>query len=126
MSSRHLTPDDAGDGATNGRPDLTEICNVSVALHREHFGRGPAAAKAYATDDLVACLLTDVLTRAELTLVSAGEGSRVLETRAVHQAAVREAYRLRMESVLSRPVRAYLSALEIDAGSILDCYLLDS
>jgi uncharacterized protein YbcI len=125
MTSRHLTPDDS-EGATSGRPDLTEICNVSVALHREHFGRGPGAAKAYATDDLVACLLTDVLTRAELTLILAGEGSRVLEARAVHQAVVREAYRRRMESVLGRPVRTYLSALEIDAGSLLDCYLLDS
>jgi uncharacterized protein YbcI len=114
----------AGDGDHDGPPDLTQICNASVTLHREHFGRGPGAARAYAFDDLVVCLLTDVLTRAEQTLVGAGEGNRVLEWRAVHQATVKEAFRGRMEAVLERPVKSYTSALEVDSGAVVDCYLL--
>jgi hypothetical protein len=93
MSPRHDPKDGAEDRDPRDSPDLTGICNASVALHREHFGRGPGAARAYAFDDLVVCLLTDVLTRAEQTLVGAGEGNRVLEWRAVHQAAVKEAFR---------------------------------
>jgi uncharacterized protein YbcI len=124
MSSRHDTKERAGDPGHGGPPDLTQICNVSVALHREHFGRGPGAARAYAFDDLVVCLLTDVLTRAEQTLIGAGEANRVLEWRAVHQASVKEAFRGRMENTLARPVKSYTSALEVDSGSVVDCYLL--
>jgi uncharacterized protein YbcI len=108
------------------RPSLTEICNASVALHREHFGRGPSAAKAYATDDLVVCLLSDALTPYEQTLVAAGEEARVLETRAVHQAAVKDIYRSRMEAVLKRPVRDYMSAVEVDSGCVAECYVLEA
>jgi uncharacterized protein YbcI len=86
--------------------------------------RGPGAAEAYATDDLVVCLLTGVLTPAEQTLIRAGERNRVIETRGVQQAAVKEAYRQRMETVLARPVGRYMSAFEVDTGSIADCYLL--
>jgi uncharacterized protein YbcI len=124
MSSRHEPKDGAGDRAPVGPPDLTQICNASVALHRKHFGRGPGAAKAYAVDDLVVCLLTDVLTPAERTLVGAGEENRVLEWRAIHQAVVKEAFRGRMEAVLERPVRHYTSALEVGSGTVVDCYLL--
>jgi uncharacterized protein YbcI len=124
MSPRHDPKDGAEDRDPRDSPDLTGICNASVALHREHFGRGPGAARAYAFDDLVVCLLTDVLTRAEQTLVGAGEANRVLEWRAVHQAAVKEAFRGRMETVLERPVKSYTSALEVDSGSVVDCYLL--
>src|ERR1700744_4378022 len=102
--------------------DLTEICNASVSLHREHFGRGPGAAKAYATDDLVVCLLSDAMTAPERTLIAAGQATRVLELRAVHQEAVREVYRRRMEAVLGRPVRRYLSATETDTGPRADSY----
>src|ERR1700742_4836859 len=69
------------------RPQLTEISNAAVALHREHFGRGPGAAKTHLSDNLVVCVLTDVFTPVERTLIEAGQEARVRDTRAVHRAA---------------------------------------
>src|ERR1700761_5876924 len=56
-----------------GRPQLTEISNAAVALHREHFGRGPGAAKTHVTDNLVVCVLNDIFTPLERTLIDAGQ-----------------------------------------------------
>ena len=92
------------------RPQLTEISNAAVALHREHFGRGPGAAKTHLTDNLVVCVLTDVFTPLERTLLDAGQEVRVRETRAIHHAATEQAYKDRMEAVLGRPVAAHMSS----------------
>ncbi|HVV89861.1 MAG TPA: Na-translocating system protein MpsC family protein [Solirubrobacterales bacterium] len=106
------------------RPQLTDISNAAVALHREHFGRGPGAAKTHVGDNLVVCVLTDVFTPLERTLIEAGQGERVRETRAVHHAATEEIYKLRMEAVLGHPVAAHLSTIHVDADTAVDIFLL--
>ena len=106
------------------RPHLTEISNAAVALHREHFGRGPGAAKTHITDNLVVCVLTDVFTPLERTLIDAGQEARVRETRAIHHAATEDAYKARMEAVLGRPVEAHMSTIHIDPDVAVDIFVL--
>ncbi len=107
------------------RPQLTDISNAAVALHREHFGRGPGAAKTHISDNLVVCVLTDVFTPLERTLIDAGKADRVRETRAVHHAATDEIYKSRMEAVLGRPVTAHLSTIHVDPDVAVDIFVLD-
>jgi uncharacterized protein YbcI len=115
----------ATDGrATVGRPRLTEISNTAVALHREHFGRGPGAAKTHVSDNLVVCVLTDVFTPLERTLLDAGQEAQVRETRAIHRAATEEIYKARMEAVLGCPVEAHLSTIHVDPDMAVDVFLL--
>src|SRR3954447_26127103 len=99
---------------TVSRPQLTDISNAAVALHREHFGRGPGAAKTHVSDNLVVCVLTDVFTPVERTLIDAGQEDRVRETRAAHRAATDGIYKARMEAVLGRQVEAHLSSVNVD------------
>jgi uncharacterized protein YbcI len=106
------------------RPQLTEISNTAVALHREHFGRGPGAAKTHITDNIVLCVLTDVFTPLERTLIDAGQESRVRETRAIHHAATEDAYKGRMEAVLGRPVEAHMSTVHVDPDVAVDLFVL--
>jgi uncharacterized protein YbcI len=106
------------------RPQLTEISNAAVALHREHFGRGPGAAKTYLTDNLVVCVLTDVFTPLERTLIDAGQETRVRETRAVHHVATEDAYKTRMEAVLGRQVDAHMSTIHFDPDVAVDIFVL--
>ena len=106
------------------RPQLTEITNAAVALHREHFGRGPGAAKTHLTDNLVVCVLTDVFTPLERTLIDAGQETRVRETRAIHHAATEEAYKARMEAVIGCPVQAHMSTIHIDPDVAVDLFVL--
>ena len=109
---------------TATRPQLTEISNAAVALHREHFGRGPGAAKTHISDNLVVCVLTDVFTPLERTLIDAGQKERVRETRAAHHAATEAIYKNRMEAVLGRPVAAHLSTIHVDPDVAVDIFVL--
>ena len=106
------------------RPSLTEISNAAVALHREHFGRGPGAAKSHLTDDAVICILSDVFTPVERTLIDAGAADNVRQTRAIHQVACEEAYKKRMEEVIGRPVSAYLSTIHVEPDVAVDVFML--
>ncbi|HEY2054096.1 MAG TPA: Na-translocating system protein MpsC family protein [Solirubrobacterales bacterium] len=106
------------------RPQLTDISNAAVALHREHFGRGPGAAKTHLTDNLVVCVLTDVFTPLERTLIDAGQETRVRETRAIHHAATEDDSRCRMEAVIGRPVEAHLSTIHVDPDVAVDIFVL--
>jgi uncharacterized protein YbcI len=114
----------AVDGQGTARPALTEISNTAVALHREHFGRGPGAAKSHVSDNLVVCVLTDVFTPVERTLIDAGQEDRVRETRAVHRAATDAIYKERMEAVLGRQVEAHLSSINVDPDVAVDVFVL--
>jgi uncharacterized protein YbcI len=107
------------------RPQLTEISNAAVALHREHFGRGPGAAKTHITDNLVVCVLNDIFTPLERTLIDAGQVTRVRETRAIHHSATDEAYKARMEKVLGRPVEAHMSTIHVDPDLAVDIFVLN-
>jgi uncharacterized protein YbcI len=120
-----VSVDSTSDGkATSVRPQLTEISNAAVALHREHFGRGPGAAKTHLSDNLVVCVLTDVFTPFEKTLIEAGQEERVRETRAIHRSATEDVYKLRMEEVLGRRVEAHMSSIHVDPDVAVDIFVL--
>jgi uncharacterized protein YbcI len=122
---RNVSVESTSDGkATAARPQLTEISNAAVALHREHFGRGPGAAKTHISDNLVVCVLTDVFTPLEKTLIDAGQEERVRETRAIHRAATEDVYKLRMEDVLGREVEAHMSSIHVDPDVAVDIFVL--
>jgi uncharacterized protein YbcI len=122
---RNVSVESTSDGkATAARPQLTEISNAAVALHREHFGRGPGAAKTHVSDNLVVCVLTDVFTPLEKTLIDAGQEERVRETRAIHRAATEGVYKLRMEAVLGREVEAHMSSIHVAPDIAVDIFVL--
>ena len=110
--------------ATPARPQLTEISNAAVALHREHFGRGPGAAKTHISDNLVVCVLTDVFTPVERTLIDAGQEERVRETRAIHRAATEGVYKQRMEEVIGHRVEAHMTSIHVDPDVAVDIFVL--
>jgi uncharacterized protein YbcI len=114
----------AVDSESTARPALAEISNTAVALHREHFGRGPGAAKTHVSDNLVVCVLTDVFTPVERTLIDAGQEARVRETRAVHRAATDATYKARMEAVLGQRVEAHLTSINVDPDVAVDVFVL--
>jgi uncharacterized protein YbcI len=120
-----LTEGSAYDGqATSARSQLTEISNAAVALHREHFGRGPGAAKTHISDNLVVCVLTDVFTPFEKTLIDAGQEERVRETRAIHRGATESVYKRRMEDVVGRRVEAHMSSIHVNPDVAVDIFVL--
>ena len=111
--------------ALQGGALLTEISNSMVALHREHFGRGPGAAKSVLLDDLLVCTLTDVYTPVERTLIRSGNTDRVRETRLVHQLALRGEFEARVSKLTGRRVRAFVSGVHFDPDMAVELFYLE-
>jgi uncharacterized protein YbcI len=62
-------------------PMLAEVTNAIVRLHRQHYGKGPTRSKSYLLDDVLICVMQDVLTVVERTLSEAGDQDQVRDTR---------------------------------------------
>ena len=105
---------------------LTELSNALVALHRRHYGRGPGAAKSYMVDDVVVCVLTDIYTQVEKTLVEAGNVEHVREARQLHQLALEDTYRATVESTTGRKVIAFVSSVHFDPDLAFEVFVLDT
>lgn len=103
---------------------LVELSNAMVALHREHFGRGPGAAKSFVSDEMAVCILTDIYTPAERTLILAGQAPHVRRTRRLHQEALEDEYKSRVEQILGRQVAAFLSVAHVDPDVAIEVFLL--
>lgn len=103
---------------------LAELSNAMVALHREHFGRGPGAAKSFASDDAVVCTLTDVYTQVEKTLIEAGQVDHVRQTRSLQQRAHGAEYKERVAAIVGRPVEAFLSVVHVEPDLAVQIFVL--
>ena len=103
-------PDQSGDALT--RRDWTagvqvedeqslraSISNAMVALKKQFYGKGPNKVKTFINDNYVFCVMEGGLTRNEETLLEAGEEELV------------RAYRLRFQSVMSKPTTEAIEQL---------------
>jgi uncharacterized protein YbcI len=112
-------------GTPTGGRVLTELSNAMVALHREHFGRGPGAAKTSIADGIVVCVLSDIYTQVEKTLIRAGKAEHVRQTRALHQIALEAEYKEPVERVTGRTVAAFLSVVHFDPDLAVETFILE-
>ena len=114
----------AGKETPKGGQALVELSNAMVALHREYFGRGPGAAKSFINDEMVVCVLSDIYTAVERTLIGAGQAEHVRRTRGLHQEALEDEYKASVEAIMGRPVEAFLSVVHVDPDVAIEVYLL--
>ena len=102
-----------------------EISREIVRLHARLFGRGPTRAKSFLYDDFALCILEDVLTRAEKTLVAAGHTEQVHATRAAFQEAVRDDFVAIVEAATGRTVRAFVSQIHVEPELAAELFLFE-
>jgi len=99
-----------------------EVASALVHLHREHFGRGPANARAYIGEDILVCVLIDVYTQVERTLIDLGKTEIVRETRLIYQRAVEEQYVQIVERITGREVTGFASTVTFDPDQAIDFF----
>lgn len=114
----------AGKETPKGGHALVELSNAMVGLHREYFGRGPGAAKSFVNDEMAVCILSDIYTPVERTLIRAGQAEHVRRTRGLHQEALEDEYKASVEKIMGRPVAAFLSVVHIDPDVAIEVFLL--
>jgi uncharacterized protein YbcI len=99
-------------------PVLSALANEMVRLFKEQFGRGPTAARASWTGDVITVVLENTLTPAERNLATMGEHERLRETRMFFQyASVRE-FCEPVERLTGRKVRAFVSGIDTDVDGL--------
>ena len=105
-------------------PTLAEVTNAVVGLHRTHYGKGPTRSKSYLMDDVLICVMREVLTTVERTLIEAGEVERVRDTRLAFQDAMQDVFKAAVEQILGRRVLGYTSQVLVDEAVAIELFVL--
>jgi uncharacterized protein YbcI len=102
---------------------VSQLSREIVQLHARLYGRGPTKARSYLQHDYAICILEEIFTTAERTLIGAGAGEHVRETRKKFQEAVRKEFVDVVERVTGRKVKVFISQVDIDANLALEFFL---
>ena len=110
--------------ASRGRL-AAELSTAMVRMHSDHYGRGPTKARTYLFDDLAICVMQDVYTTVERTLIRTGREAQVREMRQAFQDAMEDEFRTAVEVITGRKVRAFLSQIEIEPEVSVELFLFE-
>jgi uncharacterized protein YbcI len=103
----------------------SQLSREIVQLHARLYGRGPTKARSYLHGDYVFCVLEEVFTVAERTLISAGGAEHVQDTRKKFQQAVKSEFIEIVERVTGRRVRVFLSQVDVHSNLAVEFFLFD-
>jgi uncharacterized protein YbcI len=101
------------------------IAQAIVRIHAEHYGKGATQAKTYVWDDVVVCVLRDVLTVAERTLTEADRADTVREVRATFGTTLERTLRTAIEELTGRRVLSYMSQVDPAEATSVEVFLLE-
>jgi|1186.fasta_scaffold256541_2 uncharacterized protein YbcI len=105
---------------------LAAVSSAMVALHKEQFGRGPTRARSnFAGNDVLVCVLEDMLLPAERTMVAMGDQQRVRDTRMYLQVATTEQFITAIEDIVHRKVHAFASAADPDHDTVFEVFTFE-
>jgi uncharacterized protein YbcI len=105
---------------------LQAISNGLVHLMSDSYGRGPTKAKTYILDDgYVICVMHEIFTTAEQTLIDAGEKDLVRRTRIAFQTALADKFKAVVSDALDRKVLTYQSQIVFDPPSCFEFFILE-
>jgi uncharacterized protein YbcI len=127
MMSSHREPHHAspvGVGPTTHTSVLAAISREIVRAHAQYYGRGPTKARTVWKDDVVVVILEEIFTRAERTLVDAGQFEQVRTTRQAFQDEVEPLFRQLVAQATGREVRSFLSQVSPD-GIASEIFVLE-
>jgi uncharacterized protein YbcI len=103
-----------------------QVSREIVQIHARLFGRGPTKAKTYVHDEFILCVLEDVYTPAERTLVAAGSAAQVEASRHAFQEAVAEQFVEIVERASGRRVRVFLSQVNNDPEVSAELFMMEA
>jgi len=108
-----------GAGLTNA------ISAAMVTLYGEVYGHDRTTASTYINDNVVVCILEDILTTSEARLVADGSASEVIEGRVAFQAAREDEFSAAVERLTRRRVVAFMSANQTLPGIACEMFFLE-
>jgi uncharacterized protein YbcI len=104
---------------------LLGITNAIVALHREFYGRGATRGRTVMQENYVLCVLEDIYTKAEQTLIDAGNFEDVHRARNAFQGAMEARFGEAVEELTGRRVVGFLSQVRTDPDVATEVFILE-
>ena len=96
-----------------------------VALYAEVYGHDRTTASTYVHDDVVVCILQDILSSAEQELVADGDADEVIKGRVAFQADREDEFSAAVERLTRRRVVAFLSGNQVSPGIACELFFLE-
>ena len=118
-----MDPPDPQESPASRGALVSQLSREIVQLHARLYGRGPTKARSYLEGDYAACVLEEIFTTAERTLIDAGSSDHVSETRRKFQEAVKGEFIAVVERITGRTVRVFLSQVDVDANLALEFFV---
>ena len=105
---------------------LTEAISASmVDLYARHYGHDRTTGTTYINDNVVLCLLEDILSTDESSLVEAGRDGEVIDDRVTFQNGMQDEFTAEIERLTGRRVTAFLSANQTTPGVACELFFLE-
>jgi uncharacterized protein YbcI len=95
-----------------------------VALYGEVYGHNRTTASTYINDNVVVCILEDILSCSEQEQVAAGDASDVIDGRVAFQADREDDFSAAVERLTLRRVVAFMSANQTSPGLACEMFFL--
>ena len=108
---------------------LTEAISASmVTLYGRHYGHDRTTGTTYINDNVVVCVLEDILSKDESSLVANGAkgASQVIDERVAFQNGMEDEFTAEIERLTGRQVTAFLSANQTTPGVACELFFLDA
>jgi len=100
------------------------ISNLVVRITSEYTGRGPTRARTHISENLIAVVLEDTLTKGERSLVRDGHEERVLAMREAFQRTMGSELIGGVEQLTGRRVAAFMSANHVEPDMAIEAFIL--
>lgn len=106
--------------------DLTEAISAAmVDLYDRFYGHDRTSASTYINDNVVVCILKDILTRDEQRLVAEGSNGNVIDGRVAFQTDTEDEFTDAVERLTRRRVVAFMSANQTSPGVASELFFLE-
>jgi uncharacterized protein YbcI len=113
------------EGPLYGEELLCAVTAEMVALHERYHGRAPATARTTMRgDDLLACLLGDIYTDVEKTMIELQHTQTVHETRSTFQQATKHRFVSAVERLSGRQVIGFISTHHVGPDLEVELFVL--
>jgi uncharacterized protein YbcI len=104
---------------------LLGVTNAIVGMHREFYGRGATKGRTVMQENYLLCVLEDIYTKAERTLIDAGRFGEVQLARNAFQETMEERFSKAVEEVTGRRVVGFLSQVRTDPDIATEIFILE-
>lgn len=106
---------------------LTEAISAAmVELYADFYEHDRTTATTYINDNVVVCILEDILSVGEAEQIADGERTAVIDGRIAFQEGIEDEFTAAIERLTERPVTAFLSANQTAPGVACELFFLEA